>query len=108
MWNYSMYWSIFPEYNMQILLGDFSATREYIFKPTVGNETFHENKNDNEVGVMTFAISANSTKSTIFPHHEIHRYTRTSDGRTHSYIDHILIARQWQSSILDVQHFKRG
>jgi hypothetical protein len=33
----------FPKYHMEILLGDFNAKvgREYIFKPTIGNESLH-------------------------------------------------------------------
>jgi exonuclease III len=35
----------FPKYNTKILLGDFNAKvgREDILKPTIGNESLHEN-----------------------------------------------------------------
>jgi hypothetical protein len=38
----------FPRYDMNILLGDFNAKagREDISKPTIGNESLHENSND--------------------------------------------------------------
>ena len=40
----------------------------------------------------------------MFLHRNIHKYTWTSpDGRTHNQIDHILIDRRWQSSILEVR-----
>jgi len=40
----------------------------------------------------------------MIPHRNIHKYTWTSpDGKTHNDIDHILIDRRWQSSILDVR-----
>jgi len=43
----------------------------------------------------------------MFPHRNIHKYTRTSpDGKTHNQIDHILIDRRWQSSVLDVRSFR--
>jgi hypothetical protein len=34
----------FPKYHMKILLGDFKAKvrREYIFRPTIGNESLYE------------------------------------------------------------------
>ena len=43
---------------MKILL-DFHAKfgRQYIFKPTVGNESLREDSNDNEVRVVNFATS---------------------------------------------------
>ena len=39
----------FPKYNMKILLGDFNAKvgRENIFKPSTGNESLHQDSNDN-------------------------------------------------------------
>jgi hypothetical protein len=77
---------------MKILLGDFNAKvgTEYIFKLTVANESLH---NDNGVRVVNFATSENLiVKSTMFTHHNVHKYTWTSpDGSTHSQIDHILI-----------------
>jgi hypothetical protein len=41
-----------PKYHMKILLADFSATvgREGIFKPTTGNESLQEIRNDNGLG----------------------------------------------------------
>jgi hypothetical protein len=43
----------------------------------------------------------------MLPHHSIHKYTRTSpDGKTHNQIDHILIDRRQDSSILDVRSFR--
>jgi hypothetical protein len=43
----------FPMYNMKILLGDKNAKvgREYIFKQIIGNESLHEEINDNGVRV---------------------------------------------------------
>jgi hypothetical protein len=38
----------FPKYHTKIVLGDFNAKvgREYIFKPTIGNESLHKISND--------------------------------------------------------------
>jgi hypothetical protein len=62
---------------MKILLGDFNAkvSREDIFKPTTGNESLHKISNDNGVRLVNSAIPKNLTvKSTMFPHHSIHKY----------------------------------
>ena len=100
----------FPRYDMKILLGNFNAKvgRENIFKPTIGNESLHQDSNDNGVGIVNFAMSKNLVvKSTMFPHRDIHKHTWTSpDGKTHNQIDHILIDRRRQSSILDVRTFR--
>jgi hypothetical protein len=47
----------FPKYRMKILLGDFNAKvgREDTFKPTIGNESLHQDNNDNGVKVVNFA-----------------------------------------------------
>jgi hypothetical protein len=89
---------------MNLLLGDFNAklSKEDIFKPTIG--ILCKISNDNGVRAVNFATSKNLTvKSTIFPHHNIHTFTwASSDGKNYNQIDHILIDKRQQSSILDV------
>jgi len=91
---------------MKILLGDFNTKvgRENILKPTIGNESLHQDNNDNGVRIVNFASSHNLVvKNTTFLHQNFLKYTWTSpDGKTHNQIDHILIDRRWHSSILDV------
>jgi hypothetical protein len=100
----------FPKYHMKILLENFNAKvgREDIFKPTIRNESLHETSNDNGVRVVNVATSKNLVvKSTMFPYRKIHKYTWTfPDGKTHNQIDHVLIGRRRQSSILDVRSFR--
>jgi hypothetical protein len=92
---------------MKIFLGVFNAKvgTENIFKSTIENESLDEIINDNGVRVVNFATSENRiVKSTMFPHRNIHKHTWTRpDGKTHSQIEHILIDRQRQSSVLDVR-----
>jgi len=47
----------FPKYRMKFLLGEFNAKvgRDDIFKPTNGNESLHQDSNDNGVRVVNFA-----------------------------------------------------
>jgi hypothetical protein len=82
--------------------------REDILKPIIGNESLHETSNDNGVRVVNFATSKNlAVKSTMFPLRKIHEYTWTSpDGKTHNQIDHVLVDRRRQSSILYVRSFR--
>ena len=64
----------FPRNHMKILLEDFSAKvgRENIFKPTIGNESLHQDSNDNGVRIVNFGTSKNLVvKSTMFPHRNI-------------------------------------
>ena len=39
---------------MKIILGEFNAKvgRENTFKPTMGNESIHQDSNDDEVGIV--------------------------------------------------------
>ena len=100
----------FTKHYLKILLWDFNAKvgRENIFKPTIGNESLHLDSNDNGVTTVNFATSKNLVvKSTMFLHKDIHKHTWTSpDGKTHSQIDHILIDRRRQSSILDIRSLR--
>jgi hypothetical protein len=85
----------FPRYHMKILLGDFNAKvgRKNIFKPTIGNDSVHQDSNDNGVRIVNFSTYKKLfVKSTMFPNRNIHKCTWTSpDGQTHKQIDHILI-----------------
>ena len=47
----------FPKYHMKIILGDFNAKvgRQNIFKPTIGNESLHQDSTDNDVRIVNFA-----------------------------------------------------
>ena len=92
---------------MKILLRYFNAIvgREYFFKPKIGNESLHQDSNDNGVRKVNFTTSKNLVvKSTMFLYRNIHKYTCTSDdGKTHNQGEHILIDRRWLSSTLDVR-----
>ena len=46
-----------PKYHTKILLGDFNAKerRENIIKPTIGNESLHQDNNDNGIRIVNFA-----------------------------------------------------
>ena len=69
--------------------------RENIFKPTIWNESLHQDSNDNGVRIVNLATSKNLVKSMMFPHRNINKYTWTSlDGKTHNQIDHTLIDRR--------------
>ena len=87
---------------MKLLLGDFNikVERENIFKPTIGNESLHQDGNNNNNSVVrkiNFATSKNYVvKSTMIQHRNFHKFTWTSpEGKTHNQADHILIARRW-------------
>jgi hypothetical protein len=82
----------FPEYHMKIMLGDFIARfgREDIFKPTILNDSLHQESNDNGVRILHFTISKNlGVKSMMFLHQNIHKYNLTCpDGDSHTDISH--------------------
>jgi len=58
--------------------------KENIFKPTIGQESLHEDSNYNGVRLVNFATSKTLVvKSTMFPHQNIHKHTWTSlNGKT--------------------------
>jgi hypothetical protein len=67
----------FPKYDLKMLLGNFNSNvpREDIFKPAFGNEIIQEINTDNLFRAVNFAISKHLiVKSTMLPHHNIHKY----------------------------------
>jgi hypothetical protein len=59
----------FPKYHIKILVGD-------IFKPTVGNDNVHQDRNDNSVRIVNYATSMKLfSKRTMFPHRNIHKFS---------------------------------
>jgi len=90
---------------IKILLGDFNAKvgRENTLKPTIGNESLHQDSYDNGVRIVNVATSKYLVTSTVFPHRNIQKYTWTSpDGKTYNQADHMLIDRRWHLNMLDV------
>jgi len=77
--------------------------KENIFKLTIGNESLHQDSNDNGVRIVNYATSKNPVvKSTMFQHWNIHKYTWTSsEEETDNQVD-ILIKRRWHSNIVDL------
>ena len=76
-----------------------------IFKLATGNESLHQDSNDNGVRIANFATSKTPViKSTMFQHRNFHKYAWTSpDWKTHNYIEHILIERRWHLSVLGIR-----
>jgi hypothetical protein len=65
----------FPKYHFKILLGNFNAKmgREDVIEQAIGNESLHQDSNDNGDRIINFATSKNLVlKSTLFPHRNIH------------------------------------
>jgi len=61
------------------------------FQATFGDESLHQDGNDNGVRIINFATSKNLVvNSMMFPHRNIHKYTWTCpDEKTHNQTDHI-------------------
>jgi hypothetical protein len=87
----------FPKYNTKILLGDFNAkvVREDIFKPTVGNESLH----DNGGRPINYTTSKNLIVKSIIFHLDISWWKDTQT-------DHIFLHWRLHSSVLDIRSFK--
>jgi hypothetical protein len=62
----------FPKYHMKMLDFNTKVGRQDIFKPTTGNESFHEINNDIGVRIVNFATSKNHiVKSIMFPYRNV-------------------------------------
>ena len=77
--------------------------RQDIFKPTVGNESLHQDSNNNGAKIVNFATSKNLfVKSMMFSHRNLNKYTWTSpDRKTRKPNVHRMADRRWYSSVLE-------
>ena len=81
--------------------------RENSFKPTIGNESLQQDSNDSGVRIVKLAASKIWLLRARCSHTDIHKHTWTSpEGKTYNQMDHILIDRRRQSSILYVRSFR--
>ena len=78
--------------DIKIILGDFNAKvgKESIYKPAIGNESLHNEANNNIIKIIQFAISTGlNVRSTMCPHKDIYKETwYSADGRTANQIYH--------------------
>ena len=93
--------------DIKIILGDVYAEvgKEYIYKPTMGNESLHNETNNNGIKIIQIAISKGfKVRSTIFPHKDINKETwYSADGKTANQIDHVSISNGFRSAIRDIR-----
>jgi hypothetical protein len=64
-----------------MILGDSNAKvgKESIHKPTTGNESLHNETNNNGIKMIQFVLSKGlNLRSTTFPYKNIHKETRYS------------------------------
>ena len=93
--------------DIKIIIGDFNAKvgKRSIYKPTIGNESLHNETNNNGIKMIQFAISNGlNVRSTMFPHKDIHKQTwYSADGRTAYQTDQVLISNRFRSAITDIR-----
>ena len=96
--------------DIKIILVDFNARvgKESISKPTIGNESLHNETNNNGIKMIQFVVTNGlNVTSTMFPHKDIHKDTRYSaEGRTASQIDHVLISNRFRTAITDIKQLR--
>jgi len=93
--------------DIKIIRGDFNAKvgKEEMYKPTTGNESLHNETNNNGIKMIQFAISNGfNVRRSTFPYKDIHKETwYTVDGRIVNQIDHVLISKRFISAITDIR-----
>jgi len=73
---------------------------------TVDSEGLHEISGDSGIRVVNFTM-AKESKGSMFPHHNIHKYTWTSpDGQTHNQTEYVFTDSRQCSGIIDVHSYR--
>jgi hypothetical protein len=89
----------FSKHHTKILIEHFHEKlgREDIFKQAIGNDSLHQDSNNNGVAIVNFA-----TSKTMFPYCNFHKYTCTPrERKTHNHVHHIFTDRQWHPIVLE-------
>jgi hypothetical protein len=96
----------------KIILGDLNTKigKEAVFRPIIGNHSFHETTNDNGLRLIDFVIGNDlAAKSTMIPHKNIYKGTWMSpDGRYVIQIDHILVSARFKNCIQDIRTMRKA
>jgi len=92
--------------DIKIILADFNAKvgKESVYKPIIGNESLHNETNNNAIKIIQFAKCYGlNVRSKKFPHKDIHKETwYSADGTTANQIEHVFINNRFRSAITDV------
>jgi len=93
--------------DIKIILGDFNAKvgKENLYKPTPGNESLHNETNNDGIKMIQFAIFKGfNVRRTTFPHKDIHKETwYSAEGRKANQTDNVLITNRFRIAITDIR-----
>jgi len=96
--------------DIKIILGDFNAKagKGDIYKPTTGNESLHNETNNNGIKMIQFAISKDFNTRSTFPHKDNNKTTwYSAENRTVNQTVHVLISNRFRSAITDTRELSR-
>ncbi|CAH1248758.1 Hypp8389 [Branchiostoma lanceolatum] len=99
-----------PQHDMTLVMGDLNAKvgSDYEGRESAMGRHGCGNINDNGERLVDFCLSNRLViGGTIFPHKNIHKLTWNSpDGNTINQIDHVMVNKKWQRSLLDVRVYR--
>jgi hypothetical protein len=97
---YNLLDQIISHIDIKIILNA-KVGNENLYKPTIGNESLHNETNDNGMKMIQFVIPKSlNVRCTTFPHKDIHKETWYSAANQ---IDHVLISNRFRSAITDIR-----
>src|ERR1700761_1416749 len=99
-----------PTSDVKIILGDFNAQigKEQCFQSVAGSHSLHTTSNDNGCRLAGYALSNGLIiRSTQFQRKDIYKVTwNSTDKKSRSQIDHVLIDRVFSANILNVRSYR--